>query len=68
MIFPGNSYGGTGEKWFAVKEGEPLGSFWGYKWLGVWRSSEATEAAKYGAQPGDNKFEDLNKDDIDRWS
>lgn len=47
---------------YRVQEGLPLGSMWGYKFLGIWGSSEAEEAAKYGAQPGDPKWEDVNKD------
>lgn len=52
----------TTESPFAVKVGESLGSFWGYEWQGVYKTSEATEAAKYGFQPGDNKYLDYNND------
>lgn len=45
-----------------LRVGEPVGSFWGYKLLGTWGSSEAAEAAKYGKKPGDLKHEDLNHD------
>lgn len=63
MIFPGGNYSESGgQKWFVVMPGEPLGTFYGYKWLGIWRNAEATEAARYGAKPGDNKFEDINND------
>lgn len=48
---------------YRVEEGLPLGTMWGYKWLGVWSTAEAAEAAKYGEQPGDYKYEDVNKDD-----
>ena len=40
--------------------GEPLGSFYGYTYLGPWKSSEATEAAKYGRSPGDAKYLDVD--------
>jgi TonB-linked SusC/RagA family outer membrane protein len=40
--------------------GEPMGSIYGYHWLGLWRTDEAAEAAKWGQQPGDNKFLDKN--------
>lgn len=42
--------------------GQPMGSLWGYEWLGLWKTTEATEAAKYGQHPGDNKFLDKNND------
>jgi hypothetical protein len=51
-----------GVKTYRIEEGLPMGTMWGYKFLCIWSSDEATEAAKYGNQPGDPKFEDLNKD------
>ncbi|WP_353135550.1 TonB-dependent receptor [Pseudopedobacter sp.] len=36
--------------------GRPIGTFYGYKKIGVWQTDEATEAAKYGAKPGDIKL------------
>ena len=63
IIFPGGSNEYLQENQvFAVMTGEPLGTFYGLKWLGIWKTEEATEAAKYGLNPGDNKFEDVNKD------
>jgi len=47
---------------YRVAEGLPLGTMWGYKCLGIWSTDEATEAAKYGEQPGDYKYEDVNND------
>ncbi len=49
---------------FALKVGESLGSFYGYRWEGVYRSSEAAEAAKYKFAPGDNKYRDINEDNV----
>lgn len=43
-----------------VKEGKPLGQLYGYKWLGLWKTSEAAEAARYGQKPGDNRYFDAN--------
>ena len=43
-----------------VQEGEPMGQLFGYRWLGLWRTDEATEAAKYNQKPGDNKYLDKN--------
>jgi TonB-linked SusC/RagA family outer membrane protein len=48
---------------YRVEEGLPLGTMWGYKFLGIWGTDEAAEAEKYGEQPGDLKFEDVNNDD-----
>ncbi|MDG3581059.1 SusC/RagA family TonB-linked outer membrane protein [Galbibacter pacificus] len=47
-----------------LKVGRPLGEFYGYKFLGTWKSSEAAEAAEYGMQPGDAKYEDVNGDNV----
>ena len=46
-------------RWFI---GQPLASIYDYKMIGVWQTSEATEAAKYGVKPGYLKFEDVNTD------
>ena len=45
-----------------LQVGQPMGQFYGYKFLGTWKTSEAEEAAKYGLRPGDAKYEDLNGD------
>lgn len=42
--------------------GKPMGSLWGYTWLGLWNTDETDEAALYGQSPGDNKFLDKNED------
>lgn len=39
-----------------LKEGEPINSFYGYKLDGTWKTSEADEAAIFGAEPGDLKI------------
>ena len=36
----------------------------GYDYIGVWQTSEATEAATYNAIPGDPKFKDMNNDSM----
>lgn len=56
----GNSF--VEVKTYRVMENMPLGTMWGYKWLGIWQESEAAEAAKYGCIPGDYKYEDVNND------
>ncbi|MDR2920012.1 MAG: TonB-dependent receptor [Tannerella sp.] len=45
-----------------IRVGEPVGSFYGYKRLGTWGTSEEAEAAKYGKLPGDLKLWDKNND------
>lgn len=42
--------------------GEPLGIFKGLQQQGIWSSSEADEAAVYGAIPGSPRFLDVNND------
>ncbi len=61
----GSTYGSDGvlsTSPFIVMPGKPLGSFYGYKFLGLWKSSEAEEAAKYGNAPGDSRYEDVDGD------
>ena len=45
-----------------TEKGHAIGSFYGYKTNGLWQANEETEAAKFGAKPGDVKFVDLNGD------
>ncbi|QKJ30706.1 TonB-dependent receptor [Mucilaginibacter mali] len=37
--------------------GSPIYTAYGYKKIGIWQTSEATEAATYGAKPGDIKLQ-----------
>jgi TonB-linked SusC/RagA family outer membrane protein len=58
-------YGGIGTFGAGVSRlmvGHPLGDFWGWDFLGTWKTAEAAEAAKYGLKPGDPKYTDLNHD------
>lgn len=52
----------------AIKEGYPLGAFYGLKYIGIWQVGEEEEAAKFGNKPGDARYEDTNgngiKDDL----
>ena len=41
-----------------LKVGQPLGEFYGYRFLGTWKTKEAAQAAIYGKQPGDAKYAD----------
>jgi TonB-linked SusC/RagA family outer membrane protein len=45
-----------------LKVGQPLGEFYGYKYLGTWKTADAAEAAKFGMKPGDARYEDVNGD------
>lgn len=49
----------VGSGWFI---GSPTKVFYDYEKVGIWQTSEATEAAKYGQEPGDIKVSDQNKD------
>jgi TonB-dependent starch-binding outer membrane protein SusC len=48
--------------WAVIREGEPMGSFYGLTSDGIWQTSEAATAAQYGAEPGDFKYVDKNND------
>lgn len=43
-----------------IREGEPVGSFFGFVHLGTWGTHEEDEAAKYLKKPGDIKYQDVD--------
>jgi TonB-linked SusC/RagA family outer membrane protein len=45
-----------------IVTGQPLGNFYGYKFLGTWKTSEAAQAAVLSMKPGDSKYVDVNGD------
>ncbi len=47
-----------------IREGEPVGSFFGFVHLGTYSSKEAELAAKYLKKPGDIKYQDTNNDGV----
>ena len=49
---------------FILKPGEPIGSFYGYKFLGTFKSKDAAEAARYNLMPGDARYADTNNDGV----
>ncbi len=57
-----NGGGFLSEDTYRVQEDLPLGTIWGYKYLGIWQESEAEAAAVYGNLPGDYRYEDVNND------
>jgi TonB-linked SusC/RagA family outer membrane protein len=61
-LFPGDFNNLVAFNPSVLEVGQPMGSFWGYTWLGLWGTDEADEAAKYGQKPGDNKILDKNTD------
>ncbi len=51
----GNSISDTGNGWFL---GQPLRVFFDYQKIGIWQADEVTQAANYGAYPGEIKIKD----------
>lgn len=47
---------------FMLMPGQPLGSYWGLKYLGTFKPEEADLAAKQGRVPGDPHYQDVNGD------
>ncbi|BBE16079.1 SusC, outer membrane protein [Aquipluma nitroreducens] len=54
--------GGSNFNLQILRPGESVGAIYGYVFDGIWQSNEATQAAIYGAIPGDPKYRDLNGD------
>lgn len=46
------------------EEGQPLNSFYLYHFDGIWQTGEETQAAIYGAKPGDAKMRDTDNNGI----
>lgn len=63
-IFPSTRYADADASLNIIREGESLGTFYGYKYEGVWTSAERDLAARFGNVPGDAKYNDLNGDFI----
>ncbi len=57
----GNPIDNVGNGWFV---GEDIREIYDYRYLGVWTTEEANEAAEYGFEPGDPKIEDVNLDGV----
>lgn len=47
---------------FMLMPGQPLGSYWGLRYLGTFKPNEADIAAKQGRVPGDPHYQDVNGD------
>src|SRR5699024_5178060 len=52
--------------WNAIIEGQPLGTFWGYKHDGIYQNKEEIPDQLYnqGVRPGDIKFVDLDNNGV----
>ncbi|MDR1880508.1 MAG: TonB-dependent receptor [Tannerellaceae bacterium] len=46
---------------FIILPGQPIGTIYGYKYLGIWQRGHVMDARAYGQEPGDYRYEDLNK-------
>ncbi|MGB3777433.1 MAG: TonB-dependent receptor [Tunicatimonas sp.] len=62
-IFPETDYFFE-DQFYVVTPGEPLGTFYGYQDIGIWRTAEADEAAVYGNVPGDTKYQDTDGNQV----
>ena len=51
------SPGGQSRVLNLIQVGQPLGQFQGAVFLGTWKASEASQAAEFGKNPGDVKYE-----------
>jgi TonB-linked SusC/RagA family outer membrane protein len=49
----------AGNGWFV---GQPFNVIYDYKKIGIWQTSQAAEAAKYGEKPGQIEVQDVNND------
>ncbi len=49
---------------FILQPGQPIGSFYGNKFLGTYKAHDAAEAAIYGLKPGDARYLDVNHDSV----
>ena len=45
---------------FVILPGEPIGTIYGYKYLGIWQIAHEKQAERYRQRPGNYRYEDLN--------
>jgi len=64
--FASGGFGGqsVGSTFMYLVKGQPYGEMIGYGYKGVWKTSEAADAAKYGQLPGDPHYDDVNGDGV----
>jgi TonB-linked SusC/RagA family outer membrane protein len=58
----GGSGQGVNSAFMYLVDDEPFGQMFGWKYEGVWKESQAKEAAAYGQLPGDPHYADINQD------
>ena len=63
-IFTGSKVGSglSTQSEFILTPGQAMGSLWGVKYLGTWKPADNEIAKKFGAKPGDSRYEDVNND------
>jgi len=60
-LFGGSSVAGAmPNSPFIIKKGEPIGSIFGYKYLGLWQLGDVVDAVQYQSEPGFYRYDDLN--------
>jgi TonB-linked SusC/RagA family outer membrane protein len=47
---------------FVAVTGQSMSSYWGVHYMGTWKPADESEAALFGAVPGDSRYEDLDGD------
>ena len=47
-----------------LRVGRPLGEFYGYQFLGTWKTNEGAEAEQFGMKPGDPKYTDVDNNHV----
>jgi TonB-linked SusC/RagA family outer membrane protein len=57
-----NMYPNEPSNLVGLRVGQTMGTFYGYKQIGIWGTKEATQAALYSSIPGAPKYLDINKD------
>ena len=60
----GNNIGSAQDGVTILRVGRPIAEFYGYQFLGTWKTDEAAEATLYKMKPGDAKYADVNGDFI----
>lgn len=63
LVYDAADYPGI-EGSFVQMVGQPMGTFLGYEFAGIWSDSEKSTAALYGRKPGDAKYVDRNRDGV----
>ncbi len=64
LLFTGSNVGsGTStQSEFVLIPGQSMGAYWGLRYLGTWKPSEADLATKFGEKPGDSRYQDIDGD------